>query len=337
MKARSHCHSGITARTGVARGAAGVLAGLAILVAVSAGVRAEEASADPRQGAGTALEDAELVGQTVCTGCHTIEADHWSRTIHARLAEHPRSELQALACESCHGAGSRHLADPDDPGAIIAFTRASGASAETINGLCLQCHDAGARIHWQGSVHERQELACADCHNPMAEQSERNLLVRASVSRTCFSCHPAQRHEFRKRSHMPLLEGGIECTDCHQPHGSVTDPLLRADTVNQLCHQCHAEKRGPFLWEHAPVVESCLTCHRPHGSNHERLLVAALPFLCSRCHGQVGGFSHPNDLLTGGNLAGGIRPDERLLGRACVNCHVQIHGSNHPSGARFHR
>jgi DmsE family decaheme c-type cytochrome len=171
----------------------------------------------------------------------------------------------------------------------------------------------------------------------MTEQSPRDLLAKQSVSKTCFTCHPEQRAQFRKRSHMPLLEGKITCSDCHAPHGSSTDPLLRADSVNQLCYQCHAEKRGPFLWEHAPVVESCLNCHHPHGSNHEGLLVSPAPFLCNQCHDQPGGFGHPNDLLTRDNLAFGKRPDARITNRGCVNCHAQIHGSNHPSGARFHR
>ena len=136
---------------------------------------------------------------------------------------------------------------------------------------------------------------------------------------------------------MPLHEGKIACTDCHNPHGSATEPLLRADSVNQLCYQCHAEKRGPFLWEHAPVVDSCLNCHLPHGSNHESLLRASSPFLCESCHAQGGGWGHPSDLITRGNLAGEAFPDPRAIGRGCVTCHVQIHGSNHPSGARFHR
>ena len=205
------------------------------------------------------------------------------------------------------------------------------------NDICLSCHAGGARIYWPGSIHELQGLACSDCHNPMSEQTPRGLLAKQRVSETCFACHPEQRSQFNKRSHMPLLEGKIDCNDCHAPHGSATRPLLLADSVNQLCYQCHAEKRGPFLWEHAPVVESCLTCHYPHGSNHEELLVSPAPFLCNQCHDQPGGFGHPNDLLTRGNLATGEFPDERILNRGCVNCHVQIHGSNHPSGARFHR
>jgi DmsE family decaheme c-type cytochrome len=279
----------------------------------------------------------DYVGVARCRPCHQKEQEHWDATIHGRLFGHaPRTPLESRGCESCHGPGGRHVVDPS-PGTIVAFTRTSSSSADEMNCMCLQCHPGGARIYWKGSTHESQGLACSDCHNPMGRQSVWGLEARASASQTCFPCHPQQRVDFAKRSHMPLLEGKISCVDCHEPHGSATDPLIRSDDVNQLCTGCHADKRGPFLWEHAPVVESCLNCHRPHGSNHAALLVSIPPFLCQQCHGQPGGFGHPNDLLSRANLAGGPRPDERLLDRGCVNCHVQIHGSNHPSGARFHR
>jgi DmsE family decaheme c-type cytochrome len=229
------------------------------------------------------------------------------------------------------------MAAPSEDSGIVSFKRDSKTGVEEQNRMCLACHSTGGRMHWGGSAHEAEDLACSDCHNPMAKISPRGLLRESTVSRTCFTCHPQQRTEFRKRSHMPLLEGKISCVDCHEPHGSITDPLLRGDSVNQLCYGCHAEKRGPFLWEHAPVRESCLNCHRPHGSNHERLLVAPMPFLCQSCHGQIGLASHVTSLLTRGNLSGGAAPDERLLNRSCANCHAQIHGSNHPSGVRFHR
>ena len=278
------------------------------------------------------------VGEAVCRGCHFQETEHWKDTAHAevfRLAS--PDEPGAQGCEACHGPGSEHVASGGDASKLMAFTRDSTLGVDEQNRVCLGCHAAGGRIHWLGSVHEIEGLACSDCHNPMTRTSARALLRQPTVNETCFACHPAQRAEFRKRSHMPLLEGKLSCADCHQPHGSVTDPLLRADSVNHLCTGCHPEKRGPFLWEHAPVTESCLNCHLPHGSNREGLLSASPPFLCQECHAQLGLLNHPGALLTRDNLARGARPDERLINRGCVNCHVQIHGSNHPSGARFHR
>jgi len=280
----------------------------------------------------------DYAGVEVCRACHQRENQHWGQTLHGRLfGEAPRTPLEARGCESCHGPGARHPADPSNPNLIVSFTRSSPDSVDRMNGMCLQCHSGGARIFWNGSIHQSQGLACSDCHNPMAQQSVWGLEARVNASNTCFKCHPQQRTDFSRRSHMPLLEGKISCVDCHAPHGSYTDPLLKADSVNQLCYQCHADKRGPFIWEHPPVMTNCLNCHRPHGSNNLALLVSIPPFLCQRCHAQTGGFGHPNDLLTSANLAGSDSADTRLLNRGCVNCHAQIHGSNHPSGARFHR
>jgi DmsE family decaheme c-type cytochrome len=133
---------------------------------------------------------------------------------------------------------------------------------------------------------------------------------------------------------MPLLEGKISCVDCHNPHGSTTAPLLKANSVNETCYNCHAEKRGPFLFEHAPVRDNCINCHTPHGSNNEKLLAVARPILCQQCHEQTG---HPTELLTRGGIPNGPVPDVRVIGRSCNNCHSQIHGSNSPSGPRFER
>ena len=285
------------------------------------------------------------VGEQACRACHALEATHWDETLHAdvfraRTRRTPGDTKDALAarmCEACHGPGSAHMASPNESGTITAFTHGAETTVESQNAVCLQCHLEGRRIQWPGSVHDTENVGCSDCHNPMQKQSARGLLRLATVNATCFSCHPRQRSQFRKRSHMPLLEGKLDCADCHEPHGSVTPPLLQADDVNQLCTRCHPAMRGPFLWDHAPVTENCLNCHLPHGSNREALLVSSPPFLCQQCHVQLGVFGHPNVLLSDGNLVGGARPDSRLLNRGCVNCHSQIHGSNHPSGARFHR
>lgn len=284
--------------------------------------------------------EARYVGEKACVGCHVSEAKHFGWTAHARAFRfNPRGDLQARGCEACHGPGSRHLDNATDRTALIGFTRAWATPVERQNGQCLACHQGGERIHWHGSAHARNQLGCADCHNPMARFSANGLLRTASINETCFACHAEQRAEFRRRSHMPLSEGKIGCTDCHNPHGTVTRPLLKADSANSLCYSCHAEKRGPFLWEHAPVREDCMNCHRPHGSNHESLLVAAQPYLCQQCHNSPGGHAalfYGADQSALAATRGGSQ-SARVIGRSCSNCHSRIHGSNHPSGARFQR
>ncbi len=316
---------------GSGAGVAAWLAGGLALAALACATDRPDRPIVPDPGAGYA-------GDAQCRSCHSVEASHWDRTLHAAAFAHPRSELELRTCESCHGPGLRHVGSPTSA-TIVSFTRDSTQTPAQMNAMCLSCHGGGPLLHWIGSAHELRDLACSDCHNPMAQQSAQSLLRLENVNRTCLSCHQAQRAEFRRRSHMPLLEGKLSCADCHAPHGSATDPLLAADHVNELCTRCHAEKRGPFLWEHAPVRDSCLNCHRAHGSNHEKLLVTALPLLCQECHSPIDlpNAGHPAGLLTAENVPAGVAPDERLANRGCANCHSQVHGSNHPSGPRLHR
>ncbi|MBL8298322.1 MAG: DmsE family decaheme c-type cytochrome [Rhodanobacteraceae bacterium] len=278
--------------------------------------------------------DATPVGERVCVACHQLESEHFTHTLHALgLYAAAKSDPTIPVCETCHGAGSAHAKNPAGAGLIIGYTRSSATPVAEQTGICLGCHQGGAREHWAGSIHQRNDLSCSDCHNPMAKFSADGLLARRSINDTCAQCHNDVRQQFGRRSHMPLNEGQMSCVDCHNPHGSLTTPLLKTTTVNETCYQCHAEKRGPFLFEHAPVRESCLNCHTPHGSNQHALLVAPMPFLCQQCHSQLG---HPNDLQTPASLASGAHPDERLIGRACLTCHAQVHGSNAPSGPKFH-
>ena len=287
-----------------------------------------------------AAKPAEYIGEARCIECHGQENKHFSETLHAKVFRlNPKTDGQRQGCEACHGPGSNHARNALDKTALIGFTRRWGTPVDVQNAQCLTCHEGGTRMHWPGSRHEKSNLGCADCHNPMQKVSDNSLQARQSISETCFQCHKQQRAEFRRRSHMPLPEGKMSCVDCHNPHGSSTRSLLNADSVNDVCYTCHAEKRGPFLWEHAPVRESCVNCHQPHGSNHDKLLVGARPYLCQQCHnlsiGHSGTFYRDGQSAAGALQGGGQSP--RVIGRTCQNCHSQIHGSNHPAGARFQR
>jgi DmsE family decaheme c-type cytochrome len=158
--------------------------------------------------------------------------------------------------------------------------------------------------------------------------------VRHNQTETCYKCHPDVRAQSYLMSAHPIKQGRVVCTDCHNPHGSMTDHLLKQETLNETCYQCHADKRGPFLWEHEPARENCMACHRPHGSVHANLLKARLPWLCQECH--MSGF-HPSTAYTGSGLPGFGTPQRALLLNSCTNCHTNVHGSNSPSGVRFTR
>ena len=218
--------------------------------------------------------------------------------------------------------------DGRSPGGIISFRSTDPArTAEQDNAICLTCHERGERTMWQGSPHEERGLACTNCHTIMKAVSARFQLKTAFQPDTCFQCHKDIRAKTLMSAHMPIGEGKVVCSDCHNPHGSFTEVMLRTDTINDTCYKCHAEKRGPFLFEHEPVRENCLNCHDPHGSVNEYMLKESRPRLCFECHG----FGHGMVQGPGGFSFGAS------MGQSCQNCHVNIHGSNSPAGAVFQR
>ena len=247
-----------------------------------------------------------------------------------------RTEVATKGCQSCHGLSEQHMARPADgttrPPPEVVFTGARASPVEVRNRTCLGCHDAGARVHWRASQHESADLACTSCHaSHTVEDKVREKSTQASV---CFGCHAEQRAANLKPSHHPVMEGVMACSDCHNPHGSVGPNLLVGETVNDTCLGCHDEKRGPFLWEHAPVQEQCTICHTPHGSVQPTLLKIRAPYLCQTCHDST---LHNSQPFSGASLPGGAQPSRIMVLRACLNCHSEIHGSNHPSGIRFGR
>ncbi len=150
----------------------------------------------------------------------------------------------------------------------------------------------------------------------------------------CKQCHVVSVGQQANWSHMPVREGKMQCSSCHNVHGTVTEKLIVDNSINENCYRCHTDKRGPFLWEHAPVRESCMNCHKPHGSNNIRLLRLREPRLCQQCHNEN---RHPSTAFSGGSTGLGGIADRRVLGRSCALCHSNIHGSNHPSGFAFTR
>ena len=230
-------------------------------------------------------------------------------------------------CETCHGPSSTHRKKPKGGDRLLpGITFNSKTPVHKQNEICMACHEGDRGMHWTGSMHDEEEVACADCHVVHAAQDP--VLNKLAQQERCFSCHPRTRSETFRASSHPLRFGEMTCTDCHNPHDSNNDSLLAQSTVNDTCYTCHAEKRGPYLWEHAPVSEDCTLCHNPHGSNHAALLKQRTPLLCQQCHSPGG---HPATAYTT-EVAENSFQQRFLLARSCGNCHSQVHGSNHPSG-----
>ena len=294
----------------------------------------------------TAAVDRGLAGDAACTKCHDQAETKPVLSIY-KTPHGVKADGRTPGCQSCHGASVAHIKNEKDtdprPATDIPFGAKAGNVAQQVQ-TCLTCHKNGQRGHWDGSQHQTANVSCASCHTSHAHKDK--VLAKASQQEVCFACHKTERAQAHRVSTHPLMAGKMSCSDCHNPHGSTGPTLMRKGSVNETCATCHADKRGPFLWQHEPVTEACTNCHTPHGSNISPLLKARTPFLCQSCH--TG--DHSAQVNSAANLAnGGITtakgnlplasaaPRAQLNGRNCQACHFQTHGSNHPGGSKLLR
>lgn len=274
------------------------------------------------------VQSEPVAAEPGCLDCHGNQpvAQTLAHRAHGQSAD-PRTPN----CQTCHGDSIKHRTAPTTSAPDRLFSRNSETSATERAEVCTGCHTGGHQQTWALSEHASADVACNDCHKVHAtEDPVQNRLNQALV---CLDCHVDKRADMLKFSRHPVREGVVACSDCHNPHGGKGPSMLAEATVNETCYQCHAEKRGPLLFEHEPVQDDCTNCHLPHGSVNDNMLVTRPPLLCQQCHIAS---RHP-----GQNR---IREDQfdpdglgdlRLIGKSCMSCHGQVHGTNHPAGMTF--
>jgi DmsE family decaheme c-type cytochrome len=260
----------------------------------------------------------DYAGAEACKDCHAAEYESWEKSSHWKTSNNTRGGPAQQGCEACHGPAADHVANPADTSKLFLFTK---ASPKQINAQCLSCHaSATQQRHVINSLHSRNDISCTSCHSAHHSATREFLLVKTQPT-LCYTCHQQQRAQFSMPFRHRVNEGLIQCSDCHNPHGAERPHQLRASvTQDQVCYNCHVDKRGPFVYEHEPVrTEGCESCHTPHGSPNVHLLkMSNVNLLCLSCH--TTSFANAPGAPSFHNQAAQYQ--------ACTLCHTQIHGSN---------
>lgn len=275
-------------------------------------------------------QDEEPLDSSVCAGCHEDRVAAFEANNPHALLNDPdwgKYGIEDGSCVSCHAGAEHHVEEGGGEGTIFAFREDLTTPAERSE-ACLACH-ADTHPRFFSSEHAQAGIACTSCHQihhdgevpPVALLKSGPTLTAdpsdavGPKSQVCTNCHGDIFTRFEWNEHHRLREGILDCTSCHNPHERWTRARL-GGFKRATCLKCHADKGGPFIYEHGSVrVEGCVACHDPHGSpNRHMLNFQRVAELCTSCHAEVPGFHSRFTLDTN-----------------CTNCHSSIHGSNfHP-------
>ena len=263
--------------------------------------------AGPQQQAPAEPPQLEEIGREMCLVCHELKPS-FAHTPHA-----------GLECESCHGPGNLHA----EAGGGDTLSLALLKSAD-VNSRCMSCHSKTDEVAgFGGGPHGRGGLSCVTCHISHPDRPGLSLIKADRSTTLCSDCHRPEAADFRKPFHHPVPEKAMECDDCHLSHSRDLgrESQLELGSAHG-CVSCHADKKGPFVFEHPPgKLSGCETCHQPHGSQNARMLTRnSVMQLCLECHTMTPG------------AAPGQPPSFHDIRTArfrnCLVCHGAIHGSN---------
>ena len=244
-----------------------------------------------------------------CAECHSTNLrkgyDAASNTYRTTF-----SEIN-VACEACHGPGSRHVAWA--AGAKPPYPAQGDIGLPRLASRWLEAWKFPAE---GAAVAVREHPAdpagmnvCAACHARRSTLSEerRPGAVLADSHRLAMLTAPNYHVDGQQREEVyvwgsflqsRMQQSGVTCMDCHEPHS-----LQTRAKGNALCNRCHnaAQHDAPAHHRHqtgGPGAQ-CIDCHMPtqnymviHGRQDHSLrvprpdlsLALGTPNACNQCH-----------------------------------------------------
>jgi len=255
-------------------------------------------------------------------------------------------EIQNVAnvqCESCHGAGSRHVVHAG----VVGNPETISVSFDS--GNCAQCHDSAWRhiktTEWENSRHAVATTSptgpsrgdCVKCHSG---KSFVETVKGASVIHTdyepigCVTCHDPHSAEhpgqLRKAGPIALMDGittiqepgaGAICMSCH---------MGRRNATNYVEVTTGSGNFGPHHSNQADMLAgaNAITYGKVIGSSaHAR----AVEDSCVGCHMQPVANTEPGFSAVGGHtfmLSLETSTNRIELVTACTECHGEIEDFN---------
>ena len=277
-------------------------------------------------------------GSELCFECHQVLGEK----IAANKYGHSPVKKNCLRCHTPHASEkAAGLLKAEEPGLCLQCHKTGSGGFKKAHrnypveqGRCSSCHDphgsnSGAIL--ADNVHEPiTNGMCNQCHNEPSAKDP--FAVKKNGFELCQGCHYDMINEAfgKNQLHWPLVDKA-GCINCHTPHASQEDGLLRGSMLN-VCGDCHTDtlaRQDRAQTKHQPISEGeCTACHSPHASDNPFMQKEATTIAtCGQCHDWQTHSSHP----LGDEV---IDPRNQNLALDCLSCH-RTHGTEYTKFLHF--
>lgn len=240
----------------------------------------------------------------MCAECHSTGLDK-NYQISTDTFNSKWAEIN-VACEACHGPGSRHVVDTeagfdvnlnDTAGAFWQMNAATGSAQRSQDRASPQIQPEAC-----GRCHSRRGVITADYEfgRPLTDTHLPSLLDENLY----YADGQIQDEVYVYGSFLQskMYRAGVTCSDCHDPH---TAGLKTTGEVSEVCAGCHLP--GKFAssdhHRHEPADVECVDCHMPSRTymvvdqrrdhslrvpSPELTIRTGSPNACTQCHSDGG-------------------------------------------------
>ncbi len=168
---------------------------------------------------------------------------------------------------------------------------------------CAMCHEPAVKPHY--AVEN-----CVTCHNPH-DPLEIKFAQVEGANQVCASCHV---NEGKQLTRYPSLHSELDCSACHNEHGSWLSCLD--------CHDGHSNGMD---------YATCLSCHQPHKPTVVTYDLAVPNNWCGGCHENVFETLAANQTKHHDLSCVYCHKDQHMMVPMCETCHY------HPHNKKLHK
>ena len=212
----------------------------------------------------------------MCSECHSTNL-HKNYDLAANHYQTTWTDMN-VACEACHGPGSRHAAWAKEKQQEEQISQANRKGLEVqfplFNDKAWQFTAQGNTAKRTGQIGAHTQIeSCARCHSRRANITDafehgKPLMDTHLVSLLEQGLYHVdgqiqdEVYVYGSFLQSKMYQAGVSCSDCHEPHG-----LKLRETGNALCTRCHRSEHFDTQTHHFHQAGStgaqCVECHMP--------------------------------------------------------------------------